>query len=44
MSRKAEVAVPLEAKPFGKVFAIRDPAGRPRYILEWAKERPSQPV
>lgn len=37
LSKKAEVSLPLEQKPFGKV-------GRPRYLLELSKERPSQRV
>jgi catechol 2,3-dioxygenase-like lactoylglutathione lyase family enzyme len=44
LSEKAEVSVPLKQMPFGKVFAIDDPAGRPRYLLELAKDRPSQRV
>ncbi len=44
LSGKAEVTVPLKQMPFGKVFAIKDPAGRPRYLLELAKDRPSQPA
>ncbi len=43
-SQKAEISLPLKQMPFGKVFAIQDPAGRPRYLLELAKDRPSQPV
>lgn len=42
LSRSAEVSMPLESKPFGKVFAVNDPDGRRRYLLELAKERPSQ--
>jgi catechol 2,3-dioxygenase-like lactoylglutathione lyase family enzyme len=41
---KAEIFRPLERMIFGKVFGIKDPAGRPRFILELAKERPSQAV
>jgi catechol 2,3-dioxygenase-like lactoylglutathione lyase family enzyme len=44
LSQKAEVSLPLKELPFGKVFAIKDPAGRPRYLIELAKDRPSQPV
>jgi hypothetical protein len=43
-SQKAEVTVPLKQMPFGKVFGIQDPAGRPLFLLEWAQNRPSQPV
>lgn len=41
---KAEICLPLQQVPFGKVFGIRDQDGRPRYILELAKNRPSQSV
>lgn len=44
LSRKAEVSQPLKQMPFGKVFAIKDPDGRPRYLLEFAQDRPSRPV
>src|SRR5690348_224392 len=44
LSQKAEVSLPLKQMPFGKVFGIKDPAGRPRYLLELAQNRPSQPV
>ena len=44
LSAKAEVVMPLKQMPFGKVFAIRDPAGRPQYLLEFSRERPSQAV
>ncbi len=44
LSAKAKVVMALEQKPFGKVFAIEDADGRPRYLLELAKTRPSQAV
>ena len=44
LSGKAEVATPIKEMPFGKVFAINDPDGRPRYVLEFARDRPSQPA
>lgn len=44
LSAKAEVVSPLTQKPFGKVFAVKDVDGRPRYVIELAKERPSQAV
>lgn len=44
LSAKAEVVMPIKQMPFGKVFAIQDPAGRPQYLLEFARERPSQAV
>ncbi len=44
LSTTAEVAMELTDKPFGKVFAIRDADGRPRYVLELARHRPSKVV
>ena len=44
LSQKAEVTLPLKQMAFGKVFAIKDPAGRPRYLVELARERPSRPA
>ncbi len=44
LSQKAEIVMPMKEMPFGKVFAIKDPAGRPQYLLEFARERPSKPV
>ncbi|MEO7623276.1 MAG: VOC family protein [Gallionella sp.] len=44
LSEKAEICLPLKQVPFGKVFGVRDPDGRPRYILELSKNRPSQAV
>ena len=44
LSQKAEVVQPLREMPFGKVFAVRDPAGRPLFLLEFARERPSRAV
>lgn len=44
LSQKAEVSLPLTQKPFGKIFAIKGPDGRPRYLLELATDRPSQQV
>jgi catechol 2,3-dioxygenase-like lactoylglutathione lyase family enzyme len=44
MSRKAELAMPLRELPFGKCFGIKDPTGQVHYVLEFAPQRPSQPV
>lgn len=44
LSQKAEVSLPLKQMPFGKVFGINDPAGRPRYLVELAHDRPSRPA
>ena len=32
----------IRAMPFGKVFSVNDPDGRPRCVLEFAANRPSQ--
>jgi catechol 2,3-dioxygenase-like lactoylglutathione lyase family enzyme len=42
LARKAEIAMPLRQMPFGKVFAVKDPAGNSLYLIEFARERPSQ--
>lgn len=44
LSSKVEILMPLVQKPFGKVFSIKDPAGQPLYLVEFAKDRPSQKV
>lgn len=44
LSQKGEVVVPLKQMPFGKVFAIKEPSGKPRFILEFSHDRPSQAV
>jgi predicted enzyme related to lactoylglutathione lyase len=44
LAAKVEVVMPLESKPFGKVFGIKSPAGRPLYMVEFAKDRPSQKI
>ncbi len=43
-SQKAEIVHPLNQMPFGKVFGIKDPTGRPIFLLEFAQNRPSQPA
>jgi len=42
LSRTATVTLPFRQLPFGKVFGIADPDGKPRYLLELAANRPSQ--
>jgi catechol 2,3-dioxygenase-like lactoylglutathione lyase family enzyme len=42
LSSRTDISLPLKQVPFGKVFGIRDQDGRPRYLLELAKNRPSQ--
>lgn len=44
LSPRADITLPLTQKPFGKVFGVRDPAGRPRYLVEFSKHRPSRPA
>lgn len=44
LSAKAQVSMPLKQLPFGKVFAINDPIGRQRFLVELARNRPSQAV
>jgi catechol 2,3-dioxygenase-like lactoylglutathione lyase family enzyme len=39
-----DVFLPLTPKPFGLVFGVRDPNGEPRFVLEFAKDRPSKEV
>jgi predicted enzyme related to lactoylglutathione lyase len=41
---KAEVVMPLKQEAFGTVFGVKDPAGQTRYLIEMAKNRPSQRV
>jgi catechol 2,3-dioxygenase-like lactoylglutathione lyase family enzyme len=42
--RDKDVSRPLEQMPFGKVFGLTNPDGRPCYLLELARTRPSRPV
>lgn len=44
MSNKATVKTPLQEMAFGKTFGIEDPAGRPIFMLELSRNRPSQEV
>ncbi len=44
LSQKAEVSLPLKQMHYGKVFGIKDPAGQPCYLLEFAQDRPSRRV
>jgi catechol 2,3-dioxygenase-like lactoylglutathione lyase family enzyme len=44
MSAQAEVSMAPRRMPFGTCFGIKDPAGQVHYLLEFARERPSQPV
>jgi catechol 2,3-dioxygenase-like lactoylglutathione lyase family enzyme len=40
----ADVFLPLKQMPFGKVFGIKNPDGRPCFLLELGRDRPSRPV
>ncbi len=40
----AQVTVALRELPFGKVFGVMGPAGKPCLVLELAKNRPSEAV
>jgi predicted enzyme related to lactoylglutathione lyase len=44
ISPKTEVIFPLKQMPFGKVFGIKDPAGKPLFLIQFSRERPSQAV
>jgi predicted enzyme related to lactoylglutathione lyase len=44
MSHNTDITMPMRELPFGKVFAVKDPVGQPQYVLELARNRPSQPV
>ena len=44
LSQKTEIILPLKQMPFGKAFSIKDPTGRPLYLIEFAEDRPSQAV
>jgi predicted enzyme related to lactoylglutathione lyase len=44
ISRGAEVILPPTQKPFGTVFAVRSPSGQALYLIEFARQRPSQTV
>jgi catechol 2,3-dioxygenase-like lactoylglutathione lyase family enzyme len=44
LGTSSPISRPLETKPFGKVFGVRDPAGGTRFVLELAKNRPSKAV
>jgi catechol 2,3-dioxygenase-like lactoylglutathione lyase family enzyme len=44
MSKTAEISMPLRQMPFGTCFGVKDPTGQVHYLLEFAQQRPSQPV
>ncbi len=43
-SKKTEISQPIKNVPFGKVFSVKNTAGRPIYFVEFAKQRPSLPA
>ena len=44
LSKSAEVTMEITQMPFGKVFGVRGPTGKPRFLLELAANRPSKNV
>ncbi len=42
LAPKAEVGLALTQMPFGTVFGLKDPAGQPQYLVEFAQNRPSE--
>ena len=44
LAGKAEINLPLKQMPFGKVFGAKGPAVQPRYLIEFAQNRPGQRV
>jgi catechol 2,3-dioxygenase-like lactoylglutathione lyase family enzyme len=44
LPKSAEISHPLEQKPFGKVFGVKDPAGETQFFVEFARQRPSKQV
>jgi catechol 2,3-dioxygenase-like lactoylglutathione lyase family enzyme len=43
-AQRTQISIPLQQKPFGKVFGVADPDGHPQFVLELARNRPSQAV
>jgi predicted enzyme related to lactoylglutathione lyase len=44
LSGKGVTTSEVRAMPFGKVFGVTDPAGQQSFLIEFAAQRPSQPV
>jgi catechol 2,3-dioxygenase-like lactoylglutathione lyase family enzyme len=44
LPKSAEVSHPLEQKPFGTVFGVKDPAGETQFFVQFARQRPSTPA
>lgn len=41
---RVEIVRPIAQMPFGKVFGVNGPAGKPQFLLQLAPERPSEAV
>jgi catechol 2,3-dioxygenase-like lactoylglutathione lyase family enzyme len=44
LTARGAACSPVETKPFGKLFTLKDPDGHERFVLELAASRPSKPV
>lgn len=44
LAAKGQAGGPPKQMPFGKVVVVNEPGGRPRFLLEWAADRPSVAV
>lgn len=44
LSKQGQTTTPIKDMPYGRLFGIKDPAGRPSFLIEFARERPSKPV
>ena|SRR5579871_6799719 len=44
LSAQARTTTELRQMPFGKCFGVQDPGGQVHYLLQFAPQRPSQPV
>jgi catechol 2,3-dioxygenase-like lactoylglutathione lyase family enzyme len=44
LGERGAACSPVETKPFGKLFTLKDPDGHERFVLELAASRPSKAV
>ena len=44
LAQQVQIIFPIKQMPFGRVFAIKDPAGQPLYLLQLSQNRPSQEI
>lgn len=44
LAARGATCSPVEVKPFGRLFSVRDPDNHQRFILELSASRPSKPV